>query len=172
MRLFFPPQLRVGVEDVARPLPDVVQLVQLAADGVVGGAPARLAPDLLLEQGHGPGRGWVAEALGRAAEQPQQQVVGVLSQERRAARPVGVSQGGRVVGQGVGTDPVVDALSRYAQHGRDVGRRPTTVELQDGKGAAVQAGITGLRELAPQPAPLVRGQLQLAHGTVLPTRTR
>ena len=154
MRLFFPPPLRIGVEDVARPLPAVVQLVQLAADGVGRGPLAHLTLQLLLEQGHRPGGGWVVEVLGRAAEQSLEPGLGVLGQKRWATRAVGISQGGWVVGKAVGSDPVVNALGGHAGHLSDVGGRAATVKLQDGQSAAVQVGVSGVCELAPQTLPL------------------
>lgn len=64
MRLFFPPQLGVGVQEVARSLPGVVQPVQLAAEGVFGEVPAEAACRVLPEQRDGPLRREVAEVLG------------------------------------------------------------------------------------------------------------
>jgi hypothetical protein len=158
MRLFFPPQLRVGVQGVAGPLPGVVQLVQLAADGVVGGSQPRPALDLFLEQGHRPGRVRVAEILGRAAEQAGEQALGVLAQQRGPPWPIRVGQGDRVERIGVGGDPVGDALASHAEHGGDVGGRAAPVELQDGQRAAVEAGVGGLGQLPPQAPSLVIGQ--------------
>src|SRR5262245_44307845 len=54
IRCFFPPQLRVGVQDVARPLPDVIQPAQDAADGVIGGLATCALLQGVPEQGHGP----------------------------------------------------------------------------------------------------------------------
>ncbi len=158
MRLFFPPQLRVGVQGVARPLPGVVHLAQLAPDGVVGGPQARPQPDLLHQQRHRPGRVWAAKILGRAAEQQAQQPLGVLAQEFRPSGPDGIGQGGRVVGSGISGHPGGDALAGHAEHTGDVGGRATTVELQDRQGAAVQPGVRGLGQLPPQTPALVVGQ--------------
>src|SRR5437667_7934901 len=46
MRLFFPPQLGVGGQDVARPLPDVVQPMQFAAQRVLRDVLAGAKPQL------------------------------------------------------------------------------------------------------------------------------
>jgi hypothetical protein len=80
MRLFFPPQFRVRVQGVARPLPGVVQLVQLTADGVIGGPQPRPTLDLLDKQRHRPGRVRVVKILGRAVEQAAQQAFDALAQ--------------------------------------------------------------------------------------------
>jgi hypothetical protein len=133
--------------------------VQPAADGVVGRPQARPQPDLLLEQGHRPGGVRVAQILGRAAQQFDEYALGVLAQQHGAPRPVGVGQGGRVEGCGVGGDPVGDALASHAEHVGDVGRRTATVELQDGQGAAVEPGVFGLSQLPAQAPSLGVGQL-------------
>src|SRR5262245_1729109 len=61
IRRFFPPQLGVRVEDVAGPLPHEPLPQQLPADGIVGGPPAGVAGQVVLEQGHGPLGGPVAQ---------------------------------------------------------------------------------------------------------------
>jgi hypothetical protein len=86
MRLFFPPQLGVGVEDVAGALPGEVQPVQLAADGVFGEVQAGAARQVLLEQRDGPLGGEVAEVLGRAPQQLEQEGTVLLAQQAGPAR--------------------------------------------------------------------------------------
>jgi hypothetical protein len=79
MCTFFPPQLGVGVEGVAGPLAGVIQLVQLAAEGILGEVQAGTARQVLPEQGDGPLRREIAEILGRLPqefEQPELVVLG------------------------------------------------------------------------------------------------
>jgi hypothetical protein len=101
----------------------------------------------------------VAQILGRAAQQLDEQALGALAQQHGASRPVGVGQGGRVEGRGVGGDPVGDALASHSEQVGDVGRRAATVELQDGQGAAVEPGVFGLSQLPSQAPSLSVGQL-------------
>src|SRR5262245_46002937 len=68
MRRFFL-ALRVRVEDVTRPLPDVVQPVQGPAEGVLRQPPAGANFQDLLEQGHGPAGVRVAQILRRGPQQ-------------------------------------------------------------------------------------------------------
>jgi len=49
IRLFFPPQLGIGVQDVARSLAGVIQPVQFAAQRVLGEVLAEAAFQVFLE---------------------------------------------------------------------------------------------------------------------------
>jgi hypothetical protein len=70
----------VRVEDVARPLPDVIQPTQGAADGIVGYPAAGAACEGILEEGHRPSGVRQTHVLGRAGQQRFQQVFIVLVQ--------------------------------------------------------------------------------------------
>ena len=91
MRLFFPPQLGVGIEGVARPLPGVVQPVQFAAQRVFAKMLAGAASQVFLEQANGPLGGGVVEVLWRMPEELEQEVALLLGQEAGASRAVSVS---------------------------------------------------------------------------------
>jgi len=81
MRLFFPPQLGVGVKPVAGPLPAVAQIVDCPAEGVSGEQRPSGALEVLPEQGDSPGGGGVAEILGALGQQaPEQFPLGLAQQ--------------------------------------------------------------------------------------------
>jgi hypothetical protein len=89
--------------------------------------------------------------------------------QRRVAPPARLVLKRRgIVVLGVSLDPVVDSLPGYAEHAGDVGGGATMVELQDSEGLPKQAGIPGLRELAPEPPSLPGSQVEPAHGSLLP----
>jgi hypothetical protein len=67
----------------------------------------------------------------------------------------------------VSLDPVVDTLPCYAEHPGDVGGGATMVELQDGEGPPVEAGIVGLCELTTEAPPLPGSQFESAHRLLL-----
>jgi hypothetical protein len=162
MRRFFLAQ-RVGIEDVARPLPDVIQSAQGAADGVVGQPSAGAKFEGVLEQGHCPTGVRKAQVLGRAGQQRLQQVLIVLVQYRPTSPAWFVLQAGGVTGLAIGRDPVVDALPCHAEHAGDVGGSPAVVKLQHGEGTPVEVDVPGLFELAAEALPLPGGQVELAH---------
>jgi hypothetical protein len=155
MRRFFL-ALRVRVEVVARPLPDVTEALQRPADGVLGDAPVGEKCEDFLEQRHRPARRRVAEVLRRDGQEGFQQVFLVFVEQRVPASAGLVRQRRRVAVLQVGLDPVVDALPGDAEHAGDVGGRAAEVELQDRQGAAIAARIRGVRELAAEPLPLPR----------------
>jgi hypothetical protein len=146
MRRFFL-ALRVRVEVVARPLPDVIQAAQGSADGVIGHALVGEGFDHLPEQRHHPARRRVAQILGRDGEEGFEQVLLVFVQQRVPAPAGLVRQGGGVAGPRVRLDPEVDALPGDAEHPGDVSGRAAEVELQDREGPPIEAGIGGVREL-------------------------
>jgi hypothetical protein len=162
MRRFFL-ALRVRVEDVTRPLPDVVQPVQCPAEGVLRQPPAGTDFQDLLEQGHRPAGVRVAPVLRRGPQQGLQQVLVVLVQQRGTAAPLRVPEGGGVEGLGVEADPLVDGLPRDAEHAGDVRGGASGVELQDGQGTPIDTGIPGLGELAAEPLALPGCQVEPAH---------
>jgi hypothetical protein len=162
MRRFFL-ALRVRVQDVAGPFPDVVQAVQGAAEGILRHPAARAAFQGVLEQGHGPTAVRVAQALGRAGQQGCQQVLLVLVQQRWPTPARLFFQGRGVQGLAVGVDPVVDALPRHPEHAGDVRGGAAVVELQYGEGAPVKGHVTGLLQLPPQTPALPGCQVELAH---------
>jgi hypothetical protein len=171
MRRFFPPQLRVGLQVVARPLPHVIQPVQRAAEGVLGYQLPRGDLQGLPEQGHGPVGVRVAEVLRGTGQETRQEVLLVLVQQGVPPPAALVVQRLGVERLGVQVDPVVDALAGHAEHPGDGGDRASLVELQDGEGAPQDAGIQGSNELAAKPLPLPRSQLKLAHTLLLGLRS-
>jgi hypothetical protein len=68
MRLFFPPPFGVGVQDVAWPLPGIVEPVQFAAKRVLGEALAGAVSQVFLKQADRPLGGAVVEILRRMLE--------------------------------------------------------------------------------------------------------
>src|SRR5436190_11663295 len=64
--------LGVGRQDVAGPLPDVVQASHPTADGVVGQAPAAASPQVFLEERDGPVRSGIARPIGALLQRRQQ----------------------------------------------------------------------------------------------------
>jgi hypothetical protein len=144
MRLFFPPPFGVGVEGVARPLPGVVQLVQLVAEGVPGGVLAGAAPQVSLKQADRPRGGRVVEVLRRMLEQLEQEGAVLLGQEAGPSRPVPVAQDIGVVALAVGLDPEVDRARSHPQALSHAGDGFALGDFEDGQGAAIDPGIKGL----------------------------
>jgi hypothetical protein len=105
----------------------------------------------------------VAQVLRRAPQQRLQQVLVVLIQQRGAAAPLSVFQGRGLEGLGVEADPLVHGLPRDAEQAGDVRGRAPGVELQDGQGTPIDAGIPGLGELAAKPLALPGCQVEPAH---------
>jgi hypothetical protein len=166
MRRFFL-ALGVRLEVVARPLPDVIAAPQRPADGVVGGALVGDEFEYLAQQGHRPAGGRVAEVLGRDGEEGFEQVFLVLIEQRLPAAARFVGQRGGVAVAQVRRDPAVDALAGDTEHAGDVRSGAPEVELQDGEGAAVEAGIRGVGELTAEPLPLRGGEVKSAHALLL-----
>jgi hypothetical protein len=140
---FFPPGLGVRFQAVAGSLPTIPQPLQFAADRVCGGLQVGVLPQMFLEQGYGPDRGRVTLILRAAGEQFAKQVPLRLRQQRGPATPITVGQHHRVVFGGVRGKPVVDRSSGHSQLVRHRGDGLAGGDLQDGQGAAVDAGITG-----------------------------
>jgi hypothetical protein len=89
--------------------------------------------------------------------------------QQRVTPPAGlVLKRGGIVILGIGLDPGIDRLPGDAEHAGDVGGGATMVELQDSQGLAVQAGVPSLCELTPEAPPLPGGQVEPAHGSLLP----
>jgi hypothetical protein len=162
-RLFFPPQLGIGVEGVARPLPGVVEPVQFAAQRVFGEVLAGAAPQLFSEQADRPLGGGVAEVLRRMPEQLEQTVAALVGQEARPSRAVAVAQDIGVMAPAVRLDPEVDSARRHPQAPGHAGDGLAVGNFEDGQGAAIDAGVEGLLELPFQAAPLPGGQRQSCH---------
>ena len=166
MRRFFLAQ-RIGVQVVARPLPDVIEPAQGPAQGIL--RDRLLGGDLqgLLEQRHRPTGVREAQVLGGAGEQGLQQMLLVFVQQRMTPSTSLVRQRGRVAGLLVSLHPVVNTLPGHAEHTGEVGGRAALVVLQDGQGAPKEASVASLRELTPQAPPLPESQVELAHGLLL-----
>lgn len=160
MRLFFPPQFRVGVEPVAGPLPRVAQPVDLAADGVFGEQRSAVLSQVLQEQGDGPGGGRIAEVLGAPGQQLPEQVPLGLTQQGWPPGAVAVGQGSGAVLAGIGVQPVIDGPGRHPQPTRDRGDGLPRGDFKDGEGPAVHPGVAcGAQLLLQAPSlPVPQGQ--------------
>ena len=156
MRAFFA-ALGVGVERVPGPLPDVAQLVQLAAERGLRRPRAAQAGQVLPEQGDRPGQGLVAEAVGALRQAGAEEGLEVLGPEGRVIAAAVVQQAGGVVAAGVAGDPVVDAGAAGPQQAGDLGDGPAGGRFQDRPGAAEDAGVLRAFQLMLQPAPLLGG---------------
>jgi hypothetical protein len=169
MRLFFLAQ-RVGLQDVAGPLPHVVQPLQHPAQRVLGGPQAGGDREGFLQQGHRPGGVREAEVLGGEPQEGIEQAFMVLVQQRGAPAPPVILERRRVQGPGILLDPEVDALAGDTEHAGDVGGGAAAVVLEDSEGTAEEAGVHGLLELATEALPLPGSQVQPAHGLLLHCR--
>jgi hypothetical protein len=162
MRRFFV-ALGVGVEDVARPLPDVPESVEHAPDGVIRGEHPRASLQLPLKQGCGPVRVRVSEFLRRSAHQRPEEPFRRLGQEPRSPATGVVGQRPRAGVLSEGDGPVVDALPRYTEHIGALGGGPPPVEFQHGQGPAICTRLGGRLELSAEAAALPVGQFEPAH---------
>jgi len=158
MRLFFPPQLRVRIEDVARPLPGVLETVQFAAEGVLGEVQPSPLGQMRFQQGDSPLGGKVATILGRLLQQVQELAAALVIQPTGTSAAVQVGQGGGVVPLSVGVDPVIDNTRRHTQASGDLGDGLTAGDLKNSQGAAIHTGIVGGAQLPFQAPPLPGGQ--------------
>jgi hypothetical protein len=98
---------------------------------------------VLLEQGDRPVHGGIAQLLGRPAQEFAEQVPVLRLPEAGTAAACVIGQGLRLVGLGVGVDPVIDTARRHPQGLGDLGDGLAAADLQDRQGPAVQAGIAG-----------------------------
>ena len=144
MRLFFFPQLRIGVQGVARPLPGVVQPVQFAAQRVLGEVLAGTASQVFLKQADRPLGGSVVKVLRRLLEQLEQEGAALARQEAGPSRAVAVTQDSGVVPLAVRLDPKVDHTQSHPQASRHAGDGFALGDFEDGQGAAVDPSIEGL----------------------------
>jgi hypothetical protein len=85
----------------------------------------------------------VAELPGWDGEDRLQELLPLFVQQPMTALPPLIFERRRIAVLRVGPDPVVDALPGHAEHAGDVGGGATMLELQDGKGPPIQAGIAG-----------------------------
>jgi hypothetical protein len=141
--------------------------MQGTAKGILGGPSLRGDLQGLLEEPYGPIRVRVAEIFRRDGEERLQQMLLVFIQQRPTSPASLVLEGRGIVVLRVSLDPVVDTLPSRAEHASDIDGAAAMVELQNGKGPPEDAGIPGLRELAPEPPPLPGGQVEPAHGFLL-----
>ncbi len=165
MRRFFL-RLRVGFQDVAGPLPGLAPAVEFAADGLVGETRPGPAEEFLPQQGHGPIHRPVPASLRRGGQELPEQGPRRPGPGAGAARARRVVQGGGVVVAAVVRHPVVDGPSRHPQRPGHPGHGLPPVDAEDGEQAAVDAGLAGVPQLAPQALALCRSQLhtRIVHG--------
>jgi hypothetical protein len=109
----------------------------------------------------------IAEVLGRGGEESLQQVLLILIQQGRTPPASLILERRGIAVLEVSPDPVIDALSGHSEHASDVDGGATVVELQDGEGTPVEAGIPGLRELTTEAPPLPGSEFESAHGLLL-----
>ncbi len=163
MRRFFL-ALRVGRQDVARPLPGVLQLMELTADRSLGDALVLPVLQVLLEQGHGPLHRLITEVRRPPPQGGGEGRLEVLGPQRGTVAPALVGQCGWVARLAIAVDPVVDANPAGAQEPGDVGNGPPGSRFQDRPGAAKQARIRGASELLFEPMLLGGGDSEVTHG--------
>jgi hypothetical protein len=143
MRLFFPPQLGIRVEGVARPLPGVVEPVQFAAKRVLGEVLADAASQLLLKQADRPLGGGVVEVLRRMLEQLKQDGAVLVVQKAGPSRTVALAQDIGVVALRVRLEPEVDHARAHPQASSHAGDGFASGDFEDSQGAAIDPGIKG-----------------------------
>jgi hypothetical protein len=165
MRRFFL-ALGVRVEDVARPLPDVSQLVHLPANRRLGEVRLAPTPQVLAQQRDGPFDSLVAEILRAPPEAGDEGRLEVLGPQAGVVAPALVGQSGRVSCPLIAVDPVVDAHATGAEHTGDFGNGAPRSGLQDSEGTAEESGVGGIAQLLFQSASLGVGQSQAAHGNL------
>jgi hypothetical protein len=144
MRLFFSPQLGVGVEGVARPFPGVVHLVQFVAKRVLRGVLAGAASQVFLKQADRPLGGRVVEVLRRMLEQLKQEGAVLLGQEAGPSGTVAVAQDIGVMALTVRLNPEVDHARSHPQASSHAGDGFALGGFEDGQGAAIDPGVKGL----------------------------
>jgi hypothetical protein len=141
--------------------------MQGAAERVVGQPPTGGGLQEVLHQGDRPAHMRSAHILGREGQESLQKIFIVLIQGGVASTSCLVVQCLGIVVCGVSLDPVVDTLPGDPEHAGQFRGGTSLVELQDGQGAPIDAGIQGFGELTPQTASLPRGQVQSAHALLL-----
>jgi hypothetical protein len=167
IRLFFPPQLRVGIQGVAWPLPDVVQAVQFAAQRVDRDVLAALTLQVRSEQANGPLGGGIGKILRRMLEELEQMVAVLLSQEVRTTTAVRITQDVGIMALAISRDPGIDDTGSHPQASRHADNGLSEGHFEDGQCTAIHTGIHSVPQLPFQAAPLPGGQRQGCHGGLL-----
>lgn len=163
IRIFFPPQLGVGVEAVAGPLPGVAQLVDLPPQGVLRDQDVAVTCQVPPEQGHGPDGVRVAKILRAFGQEIKEQVPLWLAEQGGPPGAVAIRQGGRVTVTGVGGEPVVNGPRGHPQPARDRADGLARGDFEDGQGAAVDSGVVRGPQLLLKATTLPVGQGQGVH---------
>src|SRR4051794_2020723 len=114
MRTFFS-ALRVRRQDVAGPLPDVVQVAKVAADRGRGQAGAAVACQVLAQQGDRPAPGLVAELVRPLRQTIPEEGLEFFGPHGRVVAAALVEQAFRVPGAGIAGQPVMDAGTAEAE---------------------------------------------------------
>ena len=135
--------VRVRVQDVARPFPDVTQGMQLAAHRGIAESGQTPVSQMRLEQWDGPRRGLVAEVIRRLVQGGPQDGLGVLVPFRGPACAVMGDQGTWGGMMSVGRDPTVDRAATDTEPDGDLGDGAAPVEFEQTEGTTVGAQIVG-----------------------------
>jgi hypothetical protein len=158
MRIFFPPQLRVGVEPVSGPLPGVTRLLDLPPQGILRDQNVIVTRQMPPEQGHGPGGVRVAKLLRAFAQEFAEQVALRLAEQGGPPGAVAVHQGGGITALGVGGEPMVDGPRSHPQSARDRADGLAGGDFEDGQGTAIDSGVMSRPQLLFEATPLPVGQ--------------
>lgn len=160
-----PPSLRVGLQHVARPLPDVAQLVQLSAQGGIRpGAVVPTGPGL-QEQTDGPFQVLVTPRGRRLLQGAAQDGQEILIPGGAKGMAAAVVQGTRRWESALVVQPVVDRLARDPEFSSLLGDRLSLVELQEGQAAAQQRCVVGGSTELPEAETLLGWEVQEVQGS-------
>jgi hypothetical protein len=133
--------LRVGVQDVPRPLPDVARVVQLPPDRGRGRPLPRTAGQVLAEQRDRPLDGLVSELVRSSLQAREESGLEFFRPEGRVVTTAVVGQAARIAGLLEGLDPVVDRPAADPEQPGDLGDGPAARRFQDRQGPSVEPRI-------------------------------
>src|SRR5262245_718378 len=149
-----------------RPLPCVVEPVELPPDGRARGPASALPLNVFTQQGNAPIDGEIAQLVGRVRQSVVQDLHSLVRPERGAPLPPAVKQGGWLPGFGVEGQPVGDRFPADADQPRDLGNPPAVRNLEEGEGTAVDADGTRPLQLGLQEPALLAVQFETVHAAL------
>jgi hypothetical protein len=100
---------------------------------------------------------WIAKLTGCALKKAEEQVARIIGPEPRTSGPWRIRQCGGVVLTEVIRDPVVNALSRYAQHASDLDYWDSSIGFKQRQGPSVNTDVVCLGQLTLKPSTLPPG---------------